>query len=202
MRGAPRRRLDDLGSRAGADVDEVTTITRTRPPAPATPGPVSAGPTPATDASSCPYLGLQSAADKVGMRLDKITVLKVEGKRRGLPVLRACRHPNAQCSETCLAAEAPAGDQPAIEITSMRYPGEVAAHNAFVLLAAHGHARPAGDDRAGQHRAVLPDRVLSEGQRQDWACTFSVGTLVVVKTVVTSPAFNAIQVAKAVAPKF
>src|SRR4051794_41957207 len=56
------------------------TVVGTRPASHPPSSPVSTGPTTAATAASCPLLATQSAADRVGMRLDRITVLKSSGK--------------------------------------------------------------------------------------------------------------------------
>jgi hypothetical protein len=131
------------------------------------------------------------------MRLARITVLKADGKLVG------CRFYALQGSPLAVSEHLPGPNQPAIEITSTRYPDATSAHNAFVALAEKG--------RNVQQATISGDNVglcfqtdfYPNDHGTDWACTYSVGTmLVLVKTVVTSPALNAIEIAKAVAPKF
>ena len=51
--------------------------------------------------------------------------------------------------------------------------------------------------------ACYQDSFYPPDRGRDWACAFAIGTSVVlVRTVVTSPALNVIQVARAVLPEF
>jgi hypothetical protein len=179
---------------------QTKTIVHTKTPSSGPTAPVSTGPTTAAVASKCPLLAQSAAVHRGGMRLDKITVLRSGGKVVGCRFY-GLQHPTAECGASCLAGEhLPPATQPAIEITTARYPSMVAAHNAFVVLGEKG-------------RNVQQDTIVGEGpglcfqtdfypkdKGRDWACAFNVGAkLVVVRTVVTSPALSAIQVARAVA---
>jgi hypothetical protein len=160
--------------------------------------PVSTGPTSAAQASSCPLLDQQSAADKVGMRLERITVLKSGGAVVG------CRFYALQNSPLAVSEHLPGPNQPAIQITSARYADKTSAHNAFIALAEKtGTNLQQATIATGNVGLCFQTAFYPKDKGADWACTYSVGvTLVLVKTVVTQPAFNAIQIAKAVAPKF
>lgn len=180
------------------------TVTSTRPPKPPKTGtPVPTGPTSAADAPSCPLLNEQFAAKTVGMRLEKISVLKSGGHVVGCRIY-ALQHPNAQCDASCLQAEKlPPGNQPAVEITSARYRSPLLAHNAFVMLAKKGKNIQQAKIAPGNVGLCYQTDFYAKDHGTDWACAYSIkSTVVVVKTVVTSPALNAILVAKAVAPKF
>ena len=137
------------------------------------------------------------------MRLDRIAVLRSGGAVVG------CRfyplgHPTAECTQTCFDGERlPPPTQPAIEITTPRYPTALAAHNAFVLLPRRARTSSRTRWRRATPGCVSRPRSIPKDAGQDWACTYSVGTrLVLVKTTVTSPAKNAVYVAQAIAPKF
>ena len=182
---------------------EFQTVTKTRPvPPPTAVPPVSTGPTTAADASSCPLLDEQYAAETIGMRLDRISVLKSGGTVIGCRIY-ALQHPTGQCDASCLAAEKlPPGDQPAVEITSMQYPDATSARRAFIALAEKGDNVQQATVAAGNVGLCFQTAFYPKDNGTDWACTYSVGTrLVLVKTVVTSPALNAIEITKAVAAK-
>jgi hypothetical protein len=179
------------------------TVTQTRPaPPPTAAPPVSTGPTTAATAATCPLLDEQYAAATVGMRLDRVTVLTSDGKLVGCRIY-ALQHPNAQCSETCLAKEdLPPGDQPAVEITSTRYPDATSARAAFIALAKKGKNIQQATIATGNVGLCFQTDFYPKDNGTDWACTYSLGTsLILVRTVVVSPALNAIEIAKAVAAK-
>lgn len=192
------------GSGAAAPtITTVTTHTITRSPSVANVAPVSSGPTTAANAASCPLISEEAAHLKVGMRLDRIAVLRSGGAVVG------CRfyplgHPTAECDQTCFDGERlPPPTQPAIEITTQRYPSALDAHNAFVLLAKKGTNIQQDEMAPGNTGLCFQTTFYPKDAGQDWACTYSVGTrLVLVKTTVTSPAKNAVYVAQAIAPKF
>ena len=92
--------------------------------------------------------------------------------------------------------------QPALEITTARYRSATDARNALVLLSRTGTSvQPTAI--GGGTGLCFQVAFYPKDAGRDWSCGFTSGTtLVQVKTVVTNPAFNAIQVAKAIAPKF
>lgn len=190
---------------APATSTQVQTITQTRPPtSPTVVGPVHTGPTKAADAPSCPLLSTQDAFGMGGMRLDRITVLTADGKVVGCRFY-ALQHPTAECPEvSCLAKEnLPPANQPAIEITSTRYPTATAAHNAFVVLAEKGSNVQQAPIATGNVGLCFETDFYPKDHGTDWACTYSVGTtLVLVRTVTIRTSYNAMEIAKAVAPKF
>lgn len=181
----------------------VQTVTNTETPSssPVTTAPISTGPTTTTQAGACPLLAQQTAANQVGMRLERITVQHSGGKVVGCRFY-ALQHPNDQCDASCLAKEhLPPANQPVIEIITTRYPSEIAAHNAFAIAATAG-ANPqqvsVGVDNTG---VCYQTPFYAKDHGSDWACAFSVdATAVIVKTV-ASLSFNALAVAREIARK-
>jgi hypothetical protein len=165
--------------------------------------PINTGPTTAAVANACPLLDEQSAAKKVGMRLEKITVLRSGGKTVGCRFY-ALQHPNASCDATCLANEhLPGPHQPAIEIETYRYPSAKDAHNGFVSMS---EKQGTNFDRVNivGHAPGLCFQIhfYPKDKGTDWACAFSKGkTAVVVRTAVTKEQLNATYVAQAVAAR-
>jgi hypothetical protein len=155
--------------------------------------PVSTGPTTAATAASCPLLPAQEAADRVGMRLERITVLHSGGKVVG------CRFYALQNSPLHNSEHLPGPNQPAIEIETVRYSSAIAAHNAFVLEARRG-TNPQ-QARIGHTTGVcFQIDFYKHDKGQDWACAFNLGdTKVSVRTVVVSPALNVVEAANVVA---
>lgn len=192
------------GSPAPVTSTEVQTITKSVAPPPVpTPTPISTGPTTAADASSCPLVDEQHAADIIGMRLDRISVLKSAGKVIGCRFY-GLQHPTAECPEvSCLAKEKlPPGNQPIIEILTTRYASAVDAHNAFILLAKKGANVQQAPITPGNVGLCYQTTFWSKDDGRDWACTYSVGpTMVVVRTVVTNESRTVSDFATAIAPK-
>lgn len=157
--------------------------------------PVSTGPTTAAPAGACPLLPTQEAADRVGMRLERITVLRSGGRVVG------CRFYALQDSPLHNSEHLPGPNQPAVEIETVRYHSADAAHNAFVLVARRG-SNPQ-QARIGSTTGVcFQTAFYRRDQGRDWACAYNLGpTVVVVRTVVLSPALNVIEVARAVAQR-
>jgi hypothetical protein len=130
------------------------------------------------------------------MRLARSLVLWNRGRATG------CRYYALQNSPLHRSEHLPGPHQPVIEITSSRYGSAPAAHDALVRLARRGTnpqraALGAGLGACFQQAFYPPDR------GRDWACAFAKAkTLVLVRTVVTSPALSVVQVARAVEPKF
>lgn len=173
-----------------------STQTRTVTPSLGPTAPISTGPTKAVTAAKCPFLGRQVAADRVGMRLARITVLTSGGRTVG------CRFYALQNSPLHESEHLPGPNQPAIETTLTRYASAAAAHNAFVVIARRGtnqqQARITGSTVGVCHQINF----YRNDKGRDWACAFSLAkTVVVVKTVVTSPALNAVLVAREIAKK-
>jgi hypothetical protein len=146
-------------------------------------------------AGPCPFLPISAAASAVGMRLARSQVLLSGGSPTG------CRFYALQHSPLHLSEHLPGPKQPVVAITSSRYRSAYAAREALVRLARGGsnpqRARAAGAPGVCyQGTFYLPDR------GRDWACAFAHrSTVVLVRTVVTSPAFNVIEVARAVLPR-
>jgi hypothetical protein len=136
------------------------------------------------------------------MRLDKINVLKSGGKVVGCRIY-ALQHPEGNCSASCLAKEnLPPGNQPAIEITSTRYPDADSARRAFIVLAEKGSNAQQATVATGNVGLAYQTDFYPADKGTDWACAYSVGdTVIVVKTVVTNAAQIAIEIATAVAAK-
>jgi hypothetical protein len=178
-----------------------STITHSATPGPT--GPVSTAKVVSSVVGSCPYLAKQSAADQAGMRLDKITKLTQSGRTVGCRFY-ALEHPGDGCDASCLAAEhLPPGNQPAIEIVSTKYASSTAARNAFILLAEKGSNYQQEQIRAGLKGLCYQTNFWAHDNGKDWACAFSVGaTMVVIRTVVTDPALNVVEIASAIVGKF
>jgi hypothetical protein len=173
----------------------VSTRTRTVTPPPPS-GPETSGPTTVHVAHSCPFIAEQSATNKSGMRLDKITVLKSGGKVVGCRFY-GLQHPTLSCDETCLKGERlPGPHQPAIEIRTYRYPSKQAVHNALAL-SAKGGANVEQLPIAGSTGLCFQINFYPKDNGTDWACSFAKGTkLVVVRTTISpSPAKSVQEVA-------
>ena len=172
------------------------TVTHTRSATGEATAPISTGPTRATTAAKCPLLPTQQAADHVGMRLARVTVLRSGGRVVG------CRFYALQDSPLSESEHLPGPKQPVIEITTVRYPSELAAHNAFVRLAERGSNVQTASIVGQAPGACFQTDFYAQDDGKDWACAFSKGdTMVLVRTVVTSPALSAILVARAVAER-
>ena len=92
----------------------------------------------------------------------------------------------------------PPANQPAIEIATKRYASAIAAHNAFVKTALRGTS-PQQARFGGTTGVCFQTDFYPRDHGADWACAWSVGTTsVLVRTVVTTPALNAILVARAI----
>ena len=137
-----------------------------------------------------------------GMRLDRITVLRSGGRTVGCRFY-GLQHPTADCSATCLAGEKlPGPHQPAIEIESVRYPSDLAAHNALVLNSRKG-ANVQQAAILGQAPGLCYQLdFYPKDHGTDWTCAYNKGRrLVTVRTVVTSPAFTVIRLTREVGRK-
>jgi hypothetical protein len=176
-------------------VTDVRTVTATRTAGPTErpTAPVSTGPTIAAAAPSCPWLERQAAADRVGMRLERVTVLRSGGRVVG------CRFYALQNSPLHRSEHLPGPHQPAIEITTTRYPSRASAHNAFVRSAQHRHDVEQAAI-AGHVGLCFQTAFYSRDKGRDWACTVNLDdTVLAVKTVVVSPALNVIAVSRRIA---
>lgn len=170
------------------------TATRTETPVVRSTAPISTGPTRAAAAPSCPWLDEQAAADRVGMRLERITVLRSSGHVVG------CRFYALQNSPLHVSEHLPGPHQPAIEITTTRYPSATAAHNAFILLADKGSNEQRARLGDGDVGLCFQTAFFPRDHGRDWACTVNLGsTVLVVRTVVITPALNVIEVSRRVA---
>ncbi len=156
-------------------VTNTKTITRTPSTGPT--GPVSTGQITEKRVSSCPYVSLDEAKADAGMRLDKIVTLIQDGKVVG------CRFYPA-------------------EILAQQYANADAAHNAFVTIAEAGTNFQQEEIATGVTGLCYQTTVWAHDAGKDWACSYNKGaTVVVIRTVVTSPALNVVEIAKAVYPK-
>ncbi|MGN6606356.1 MAG: hypothetical protein ACTHMS_05015 [Jatrophihabitans sp.] len=152
--------------------------------------PVSTGPTTAATARRCPLIDEQTAADDLGMRLDRITVLRSGGAVVG------CRIYALQGSPLSQSEKLPPGRQPALEVTITRYGSAKAAYNATVLVARRG-TNPQQVRLQGTTGVCFQTAFYRADHGRDWACAVPHGvTMVLVRTVVTSPSFNAVQATK------
>jgi hypothetical protein len=155
-------------------------------------GPVSTGTISEKKVSTCPYVSLDEAKADAGMRLDKIVTLLQDGKVVG------CRFYPAVFKTENL----PPTTQLAVEILIQQYASPDAAHNAFITIAEAGTNYQQEDVASGNTGLCYQTTVWAHDAGKDWACTFSKGsTVVVIRTVVTSPALNVVEIAKAVYPK-
>ena len=96
----------------------------------------------------------------------------------------------------------PGPHQPAIEIESVRYPSDLAAHNALVLNSRKG-ANVQQAAILGQAPGLCYQLdFYSKDHGTDWTCAYNKGRrLVTVRTVVTSPAFTVIRLTREVGRK-
>ncbi|MEO8889460.1 MAG: hypothetical protein ABI301_05695 [Jatrophihabitantaceae bacterium] len=158
-------------------------------------GPIAAGPT-TTASGTCSLLPRQTAANDLGMRLAKERVLVSGGKQIG------CEFFAIQDSPLATSERLPGPNQPVLRITAARYASEIEAHNAMVLLAEAGTNAQQVTIAPGNIGLAFQTDFYPPDHGTDWACTFNQGTtLVIVYTVVTRPALDAIEIAKAVAGK-
>jgi hypothetical protein len=155
---------------------------------------VRTGPTTAVRAPVCPLLGRRQAADRIGMRLARITVLRSGGRLVG------CRFYALHGSPLHASEHLPGPSQPAVEILLRRYRAPAAAHNAFVRAASSGRDPQRERIEPGSTGVCYQSDFYPPDRGRDWACGFSTGrTSVLVRTVVTSPALDAVLVARAIA---
>jgi len=112
-------------------------------------------------------------------------------------------HPADGCDQTCLSGEhLPPGTIPAVEILEMPYASPDAAHNAFVRIAEAGTNYQQDQIAAGNIGLCYQTTVWDKDNGTDWACTFSKGSaVIVIKSVVTDPALNVVEIAQAIYPK-
>lgn len=168
------------------------TSTSTHPTTSDPTGPVVIGKLTEKGASSCPLLSTTEAKSDAGMRLNKITTLSQNGKLVG------CRfYPAVFQSE-----HLPPPSQVVIEIVISQYANATSAHNAFIRIATSGTNYQQDVIATGNTGLCFQTTLWKPDNGKDWACTFSKGSkVVVIRTVVTDPAFNVVQIAKAVYPK-
>lgn len=171
------------------DVTVTHTQTATRTVAP-DPHPIVAGPTSSAAARSCPLMAKQTAADNVGMRLARITVLRSGGTVIG------CNFFALQGSPLATSEHLPGPKQPVISIVTSRYGTALAAHNAMVLLARAGTSGSQVQLHGGTVGVVYRTNFDPHDHGRDWVCAFARGTaLTVIKTVVTDTSVNAVALA-------
>jgi hypothetical protein len=164
-----------------------STITRTLIPDPT---PVGTGPTRAATATRCPLIGEQTAADDLGERLDRITVLRSGGAVVG------CRIYALQGSPLSLSERLPPGRQPAFEVTLTRYRSAKSAYDAVVLAARRG-THPQQTRLQGATGVCFQTAFYRPDHGRDWACAFPhAATMVVVQTVNTTESFKTVQISR------
>ena len=170
-----------------------TTQTITRTPSSGPTGPVSTAPLVEKPSASCPLIGYDEARSDAGFRLQTtIGTLTQDGKFAG------CRfYPNPFPGERL-----PPATQVAIEIVVSPYASVDAAHNAFIQLAEAGKNFQQETIASGNTGLCYQTTLWAPDNGTDWACTFAKGSkVVVIRTVVTSPALNVLEIAQAVYPK-
>jgi hypothetical protein len=168
-------------------VTRTETHTTTPPPHPV---PVQTGPTTTAQAKACPLLATQRAADDVGMRLARITVLRSGGAVIG------CNFYALQGSPLATSEHLPGPNQPVISIVTSRYPDATAAHNAMVLRARAGTEASQVGLPHGVTGVVFRTDLDPHDAGRDWACAFTRGAaLTVVRTAVTRTSVNAVTLA-------
>lgn len=181
-------------SSGGGHVGVTTqTQTITTTPAGGPTGPVRTGKLVEKKAGSCPLVSTDEAKDDVGMRLNKVATVTQDG------VFAGCRfYPAVFQSE-----HLPPPSQVVVEILVSEYASARAAHNAFITIAEKAGTNFQQAEIATGNTGVCYQTTLwPDDKGKDWACNFSKGAkVVVIRTVVTSPALNVIQLAKAVYPK-
>lgn len=143
-----------------------------------------------------------STADS-GLRLDRITQLSQAGHLVGCRFY-ALQHPTTQCDAACLQAERlPPGNVAGIEIRTTTYSSPLDAHNAFVRTAEAGTADQQVTIEPGNTGVCYRTTLWTQDGGQDWACAFSrASTAIVVRTVVTNPTYDVVQIATALAAHF
>src|SRR5205085_9759630 len=93
----------------------------------------------------------------------------------------------------------PPPSQVAIEVLVSQYASPSTARDAFIRVATAGTNYQQDDVATGVKGLCYQTTLWSPDKGKDWACTFSKGSkVVVIRTVVTDPAFNVVQIAKAV----
>ncbi len=174
------------------DVTNTQTVvgTRTQPAGPVRPVPT--GPTTAARAASCPLVPTQMAANRVGMRLERITVLHSGGKVVG------CRFYALQNSPLHNSEHLPGPNQPTIEVETARYASPIAAHNAFVLDARRGK-NPQQAKIGSTTGVCFQIAFYKPDHGRDWACGFSLGTTKITVRTVATASLDAISLTRAVA---
>jgi hypothetical protein len=154
--------------------------------------PAATGPTTSATTKRCPLIDRQVAADTVGMRLARVTVQHSGGKVVG------CRIYALQNSPLAVSEKLPPANQPVIEVAFTQYRSAQAAHNAIVVAAGKG-TNPQQDVFHGQKGVCFQIAFYKKDHGRDWSCAYSSGTtLVQVKTVVVTPALNAVLVTRRV----
>lgn len=166
------------------DVTHTRTVVVSAPPP--DPMPLRSGPSTAHDATSCPVLATQTAADDVGMRLARIQVLRAGAAVAG------CRFYALQGSPYATSEHLPGPSQPVIRIDVLAYASTVAAHNAMVLRARAGTSASRVTLTTGDVAVDYQTTFDPADRGQDWACAVAHGTaLIVVTTAVSRTSVNA-----------
>ena len=178
-----------------------STVTNTPTSAPTTP--VNVGPTTTKVVGACPLVGSTEVAGDVGQRLAEVTAQSADGKVVGC-TWYPLAHADAECGESCFQGEhLPPGTQADVKISSYLYDSTLAANNAFIRLAEQGAEDEREQIAANNTGLCFRTTFWAPDASQDWACTFAVGTRVVlINTVVTGDSSDVVTLARAVASRF
>lgn len=162
--------------------------------------PISTAPVIEKAGGACPYLSLATAYGDVGFRLDRVTILTRAGRTVGCRFYSP-QHAVPGCDQTCIDNEnLPPASVPGIEVLSSQYASATAARVALVKVATSGTNPQQVTIAPGNVGVCFQTSVLAQDKGEDWACAFAATSrTVVVRTVVTSPALDVLEVARAVA---
>jgi hypothetical protein len=182
---------------------ETITSPGTSTPQPTNSGPLSTATVSEKTVAACPYISEDEASSDTGFRLDRITELIQAGEVVGCRFY-ALQNPTAQCDEACVRAEnLPPGNVPGVEIRATKYSSSLNAHNAFVTTAKTGTDYQQVEIGTGNIGVCYRTTVWTQDGGRDWACAFSKGaTEIVIRTSVTDPPLNVVQIANAIERHF
>jgi hypothetical protein len=157
---------------------------------------VSAAPTTAVAARSCPYAKTNFVHETIGMRLGRITVLRSAGRVVG------CRFYALQGSPLHNSEHLPGPNQPALEITTQRYASAEQARGAFIQAARKGSNPQQVGLGDGVTGVCYQTGFDPKDHGADWACAINKGsTALYVHSVDTTGTFNTKTVTAAVLAK-
>jgi hypothetical protein len=165
--------------------------------------PVNAGPTTTTTIASCPLISTDNLHLDVGQRLAKVTEQYAGGRLVGC-TWYPLTHPTSQCPETCfLREDLPPGSQADVKISSSTYASTDAARAAFIRLAERGTGVERDQVASNNTGLCFKTNFWAHDDGSDVACTFAVGTRVVlINTVVIDASTDVVLVAQAVVSHF